>query len=341
MKSRGWYLLVAAVGLVVWGSAGADEPEAGVAYTVRDVITIGSTERPPAIDGKGDDLTWGRGTKIPLVVPGSDGRAPANEVVAQVTRDDTALYVLFAVDDRKTERRGTKPTAAAPIWEQHSVELVLDLGADARSYHHFAVNEDNQQFAMAFLEGGGFANPVPQGSWASATGRSAQGWLAEIAIPWESIGLAPKAGMLMGMNLIANQPGGNGTVSYQGDATNLRHPAAAGVVAFGADWEPDRPKLKILSLDTEGGRCVIEVEARGRAYPSSNFGLLHRLTIPGQPPVESITSMNLRNNKASEVTLGPVPIGEAGPGSLVLAARRGMKIIRVLAVTFPVQPATP
>ena len=183
MKSRGWYLLVAAVGLVVWGSAGADEPEAGVAYTVRDVITIGSTERPPAIDGKGDDLTWGRGTKIPLVVPGSDGRAPANEVVAQVTRDDTALYVLFAVDDRKTERRGTKPTAAAPIWEQHSVELVLDLGADARSYHHFAVNEDNQQFAMAFLEGGGFANPVPQGSWASATGRSAQGWLAEIAIP--------------------------------------------------------------------------------------------------------------------------------------------------------------
>lgn len=341
MKSRGWYLLVAAVGLMVWVSAAAEEPEAGVAYTVRDVITIASTERPPVVDGRKDDLSWGRATKIPLVVPGSDGQAPASEAIAQVIRDDTALYVLFTLDDSRTERRSAKPTATAPIWEQHSVELVLDLGADARSYHHFAVNEDNQQFATAFLEGGGFANPVPQGSWASATGRFAKGWLAEISVPWETIGLAPKAGMLLGMNLIANQPGGNGTVSYQGDASNLRHPAAAGVVAFGADWEPDRPKLRILSLDTEGDRCVVEVEARGRAYPSSNFGLLHRLTIPGQPPVESITSMSLRNNKTSEVTLGPVPISEPGPGSLVLAARRGMKIIRVLAVTFPVRPAGP
>lgn len=341
MKSRRWYLLVAAAGLTVWGATAAEEPEAGVAYTVRDVITIANTERAPTIDGKKDDLVWGRSTKIPLVVPGSDGKAPANEVVAQVIRDDTALYVLFTIDDRGTERRGARPPATAPIWEQHSVEVVLDLGADARSYHHFAVNEDNQQFATAFLEGGGFANPVPQGSWASATGRWAHGWLAEISIPWEAIGLAPKAGMLLGMNLIANQPGGNGTVSYQGDRSNLRHPAAAGVVAFGADWEPDRPKLRIVSLDTGAGRCVVTVEARGRAYPSSNFGLLHRLTIPGQPPVESITSMNLRNNKTSEVTLGPVPINEAGPGSLVLAARRGMKIIRVLAVTFPVQPVAP
>lgn len=341
MNLRSGYLLVAALGFALSRPATAEEQEAGAGYTVRDVITIASTERPPVIDGKKDDPAWGRATKIPLVVPGSDGQAPRDEITAQVTRDDSALYVLFTLHDSSTGRRGAKPAATAPIWEQHSVELILDMGADARSYHHFAVNEDNQQFATAFLEGGGFANPVAQGSWTSATGRVAKGWVAEIAVPWETIGLAPQAGMLLGMNLIANQPGGKGTVSYQGDASNLRHPAAAGVVAFGADWEPDRPKLTIVSLNTEGGRCVVDVEARGRAYPSSNFGLLHRLTLPGQPPVESITSMSLRNNKTAQVTLGPVSIGEAGPGSLVLAARRGMKIIRVLAVTFPVRPETP
>jgi len=337
MKQGHWWLpaIITLVLLPVGSiSAGADD-DADPVYTSRDVTSIPRVERPPIIDGRGTDTAWNSANKLALYVPGTEEK-PDDEILVRVCRDRETMYALFSVSGPKVGRKGGDDT---PFEELDSVELLIDLGADARTYNQFRVAHGNIAEATSYMEGGGTKRVGRHGDWESMTAREAGGWSAELAIPWASIGLAPRNGTLLGMNFICNQPAGCGTVAWEGDADNLRHPAAFGIAVFGADWEPDRPKLHILNIDADGGQCQVLVQAVGRAFHSSNFGLMYRLTVPGAAPVESVAAMDLRNNKTAEVPVGPVKIGGEGPASLVLACKRGNKVIKVVAITFPVRPS--
>ena len=316
----------------------AASDELSVAIVEREVVTLPRVSQPAVIDGVRSDTCWAEARSFRLRAP--DGAGPASGTEARVCRDEATLYVLFTVTDPGSER-ATRPREGQD-WRPEdvpSVEILVDMGAEARSYQQLGVSRFNDRLAVKYFGGGALDDREWRPEWQSATTRSKDGFVAEIAVPWASLGLPPIRGSLMGLNLIANRSGANGPLCWQGDVKTMLNPAGFGVVAFRMDKDADRPELFIQDITIVDGSCSVTVGARGRGYPSSNFAFFHRLTVPGARPAESLTAMDLRNHRKSTLVIGPVRATESGPASLIIAAKRKSEVLCIRAVTFMVEAA--
>ena len=115
--------------------------------------------------------------------PALSGKAPPRPTTVLFGHDDRAIYVAFLCDGQR-EPKSQDRQRDGDVWEDDAVEVFLrPPGSEA--YHHFALDSAGVQYEARCAGG---IDQGWNGEWQAKTGRTAEGWIAEIAIPWSTLG---------------------------------------------------------------------------------------------------------------------------------------------------------
>lgn len=183
--------------------------------------------RTPEIDGELNDEIWDRASETERFVDTMTGAVSEPEVTARLAWDDTNLYVAFEVEDDylRADLSGDDPH----LWEQDTVELMLDPGGDGLDYFELQLAPSEEIFDTRF-ERRRFPPPFGRSQWSSelrgATvvrgtlndDESDEGYTAELAIPWASFAPneRPSAGQewRIALYVLDARPNGQGGVGW-------------------------------------------------------------------------------------------------------------------------------
>ena len=162
------------------------------------VLNCPALEDPPVLDGKLDDVAWGRASIIDGFVTG-DGRKPQRQTRVRLGHRDSVLYVAFECEEPQAASLKARHTAHdAPVHEDECVELFL-APMPAGRYFHFLVNS-------AGARSDEDAGPGSKGrdwnpDWQAATSAGDAAWYVEAAIPLAALGLTIEPGTALGFNV--------------------------------------------------------------------------------------------------------------------------------------------
>jgi len=170
------------------------------------------------VDGKLDEASWALSPRVgELRLITDPARRPAFPTEAAMTWDDSYLYVAFACTDAEPWARHTQRDDR--LWDEEVVEVFLDPDGDGRQYAELEVSPTNvvvDLLIAAPRAAGPDARRWDIAGLQTAVTRHASGWIAEIALPWESlagtgISRAPTAGDEWRVGLYRiKRPGGPG-----------------------------------------------------------------------------------------------------------------------------------
>ena len=167
--------------------AAAQAPAAGVGLgRSADVTPTGGSI---TVDGRLDEPDWISSPTIgDLIQRQPDpGEPPTESTRVTLLRDDDNLYVgIVALDSDPEGVIGTQMARDASLNSDDRIEILLDTFRDQRSAFYFATNPSG-----ALVDGLAFANGELNTDWDAIwqvrTSRTAEGWVAEFAIPFKSL----------------------------------------------------------------------------------------------------------------------------------------------------------
>jgi hypothetical protein len=180
--------------------AASQDPAVAETPTRSAAVTIAAA--PITIDGNLDEPIWGTAPRIGSLIQRQPepGEPPTERTDVTLARDDENLYIaVYAYDSEPDRVIGTQMARDASLSADDRIEILLDTFRDQRSAFYFATNP-----AGAFVDGLVFANGDLNTDWDAIwhvrTRRTAQGWVAEFAIPFKSLSF-PAGGNIWGFNV--------------------------------------------------------------------------------------------------------------------------------------------
>ena len=203
-------------------------------------IAARRAEQQPIIDG--DITDWFGVTAYPLKAENAwriERTRPEpldSSAILQAAWDDANLY--FAV--RILDDAIITDNPAAP-WEDDSIELAIDGRHDhIRDFGH----DDDRQFTIT-AAGDSFESGSPTSCYSAASGRWAQGYTIEVALPLECLGTIPIAeGQIVGFNWsLADDDDGAG-------ADSRLFWLGQGTYAADAEWGQLRDSALVAAMES-------------------------------------------------------------------------------------------
>jgi hypothetical protein len=172
----------------------AKDREAPLDRTV-PVLPIARIDTPPVIDGRIDDPVW---EGAPLItdlrqVEPVEGADPSEATEIRILFDERHLYVAFRCFDREPDRIvATRMRRDISLEPDDRVSFVIDTFFDRRNAFFFEMNpagakgdaliEDNDRFRRDW-----------DGIWYGKASIDEAGWVAEFAIPFQTISFDPRS----------------------------------------------------------------------------------------------------------------------------------------------------
>jgi len=168
-------------------------------------FSIPMMKESPVIDGRIDvskwpDDEWSRAVRLDgFWQVALDEPAPfVNSVMAGY--DEKNLYVAFSVQGFNAltvKCKAAEPDTTA--WADECFEFHIGLGENPSETYQFVVNADNVTYSA--VNRPGRHDKGLGGNWKHATNKTADGWTAEMAIPWKTLGIEEaKEGAALRMN---------------------------------------------------------------------------------------------------------------------------------------------
>jgi len=181
---------------------GVGPAKAAAAFKLKGV-TIARLTQAPRIDGRLDDAAWAQATVIDdfeQFQPGN-GEPPTEKTEFLVAIDDQNLYIGARLHD--SEPAGIKRwqlVQGAAVVNDDYVQILLDPYNNRRTGYIFYVNPNSVQ-RDGLLFGGTSFNMDWDGIWEGRAEIGADGWTAEIAIPFKTLSFDP-SNDTWGLNLV-------------------------------------------------------------------------------------------------------------------------------------------
>lgn len=153
------------------------------------------------IDGVLDESTWALASRVGEIRRiDQPTQRPAFPSEATLAWDAKSLYVAFACTDATPSPRFGKRDD--PLWDDESIQVVLDPGGTGKNYVELAVNADNVVADRIIPDSSSIAKADAAWNIAgleTAVRRHRAGWVVEVAIPWAAlaasgVNAAPKPG---------------------------------------------------------------------------------------------------------------------------------------------------
>lgn len=166
-------------------------------------------DKPIKLDGKLDEAAWTTAVSSPSFVNTMTGVTAEPKVNVKTLWDDTNLYVAFDVKDDFLKT--TFENNDDHLWEQDTVEIMVDPDGDGKNYFELQVAPSNKSFDTRY-DSRRVPKPFGHMDWNSGLSsgidlrgklndsEADEGYTAEIAIPWTAFAAgepkheAPKAG---------------------------------------------------------------------------------------------------------------------------------------------------
>ncbi len=254
------------------------------AETARPLVAVPRTDGPPQIDGSVADGEWDgaavtcgfrdNGTGLPA-------RAP---VVMSLCYDETALYCLLECrGEASAELKGGPGPRDASIWGGSLAEVFLAPESWPESrYAHFGINHAGT-VADEMCDAGDFDGSWDP-EWQHAVGTADAGWLAEIAIPWRSLGVE-EAGVGAGLraNFARNAASIRELSTWAPVEGGFHHPEQFGTLLPAGEG----PAAAVAALP---GRRTGGVSVQARLLGEAREARLQVTLTAGEPPAEHVYS---------------------------------------------------
>lgn len=149
----------------------------------RQEIKIQTTTTPPTLDGVLDDACWQTATRAQGFYRFGSSAPILEQTEAWITADKDNLYIAFhCLDSRPELIRASETQRGGNIIADDHVAIDIDSQNTRRNNSWFGVTSIGTQTAQ--IEGGTADNITWAGDWKATTKRTADGWVAEIAIPF-------------------------------------------------------------------------------------------------------------------------------------------------------------
>lgn len=167
-------------------------------------IPLQRATKRPVLDGKLDDAVWAEAKPLDRFVQYEpvDGVAPPQPSVGWVTYDAENIYVGFrAYEKNRDDIRATVHPRERGGELDDKIAVSIDTYNDNRRTYVFRVSPIGLQFDGVKTEGQR-TDDTPDLVWYSAARIDAEGWTAELAIPFASLRLPPRREMDFGFDLV-------------------------------------------------------------------------------------------------------------------------------------------
>ncbi|MCP4654116.1 MAG: carbohydrate binding family 9 domain-containing protein [bacterium] len=161
----------------------------------------------PVIDGHMNEKVWEEAALVSeLVQIEPDAGAPATErTEVRIGYDERKLYIGARCYQSEPEKIvAVSMNRDSYFAYEDSVHIILDTFLDGKNAFYFGTNVLGAQLDLLVRGDGEAINAAWDAVWESASSRDAQGWTAEIAIPFRSLRFSQKAEQVWGINFRRN-----------------------------------------------------------------------------------------------------------------------------------------
>jgi hypothetical protein len=164
------------------------------AQTERPVFEIQKTAQPPAIDGRLDDPCWQTApalTNFTQVLP-VEGAPPTEKTEVRFFYDRDNLYIAIRCFDSEPGKIIAKQMLHDSDFESDdTVKIAFDTFDRQRDGYFFAVNPAGAR-EEGLIKNFGDEDPLWDTVWDARARIDAQGWTAELVIPFTSLSFDPR-----------------------------------------------------------------------------------------------------------------------------------------------------
>ena len=162
-------------------------------YTPRSSATRISLEEAPVIDGDLSDPAWRNAAIIEefYQVDPVEGAPPSQPTRAYIMYDQKNLYVgVYSYDSNPEEIRRSQMQRDLALENDDAVRILIDTFGSFRDSYFFGVNPNGAR-SDALTENNGSFNDQWNAIWRAKARVVEDGWIAEFAIPFQSISFDP------------------------------------------------------------------------------------------------------------------------------------------------------
>jgi len=160
---------------------------------------------PPTIDGHINEQVWQQATSIDQFVqrePNS-GEAVSEKTIISVCYDNNNLYFAVKCYDNPDKITAKEMARDVSLGNDDRVQIILDTYLDHRNGYWFQIGPRGSIGDALVSENGASLNKEWDGLWTGKSSINAEGWEAELAIPFKTLGFDPD-NTVWGMKLIRN-----------------------------------------------------------------------------------------------------------------------------------------
>lgn len=161
------------------------------------------TDQPIVLDGVLDEAVWSRAEPVTRFLQKEPREgAPASETTeVRILFDTRNIYVgVFCRDSDPGGIRATELRRDDSLNNDDIFELILDTFHDRRSGYLFRINPLGTKYDATVANDGQTTNPNWDENWEVSTRITAEGWVAEIAIPFKSLRFLSAEPIVWGVN---------------------------------------------------------------------------------------------------------------------------------------------
>ena len=187
-------LLAAVVPVALMFAVSSAPHQSAEAYRVRQLDGAA-----PIIDGELRDPAWRRAEWDDAFV-GIQGAAPSQRTAVALLYDEAFVYVGIELND-ESPTDITKTPGARDVTNGDRVATFFDTNTDGQSSFVFVVNAAGVVRDQLGTENGQVWDSGWDTEWESAVAFDANGWTAELRIPFASLGGADPSGGEWGLQL--------------------------------------------------------------------------------------------------------------------------------------------
>ena len=144
----------------------------------------------PVVDGNLDKAIWqGIAALEPFVLVGNPDAPAKGQTITRAAYDAKALYLAFRCEEPNPDQLQSEKLAPndRAILKGNVVEVFINVTRSDSMFFHFAVNPSGSHWAAHHLKDQ--PEPLTQ-PWEHAARLDQNGWTAEIAIPWSTLGIS-------------------------------------------------------------------------------------------------------------------------------------------------------
>ena len=183
--------------LVLLGSCAA---VAAGALTPDPTVFCPPTPPGHVVNGVLDEIVW----QIPAIIPkfvNTSGGEPQEQTEAWAAFGKEGVYFAFSCQQARMSPANS--ATSAEVWKDDSVEVFIDADGDRKTYDHFILGAVGARFHER-VNGAALTGVNAQVEWQGAAKVEEGKWLAEICIPYSTLGVTLKEGSVLRANLCRN-----------------------------------------------------------------------------------------------------------------------------------------